>query len=138
MFLCSLNIIGHVQVIFHPRSEFLHTVAGSPVLEDMHIVLVYSTSALSSLLYKSAETLAPVLRFCAYEKNSTPLLCFCAYIGLRTLARLGASALVCRKTSRRTPMTCLPWRIRTRFWVPTKLFRQLKKTSISGNFLILS
>ena len=30
----------------------------------------------------------------------------------------------------RTPMARLPWLIRTRFWVPTKFFKQLKKTNI--------
>ena len=35
-------------------------------------------------------------------------------------------------------MACLPWLIRTRFWVPPKFLRWLKKTDISGNFLILS
>ena len=34
------------------------------------------------------------------------------------------------------PMARLPWLIRTRFWVPTKFFRQLKKKIFYGNFLI--
>ena len=43
-----------------------------------------------------------------------------------------------RTSMARTPMARLPWLIRTRFWVPTKFFRELKKTNIQGNCLNLS
>ena len=39
-----------------------------------------------------------------------------------------------RSSMARTPMARLPWLIRTRFWAPTKFFRYLKKTNISGIF----
>ena len=33
-------------------------------------------------------------------------------------------------------MAHLPWQIRTRFWVPTKFLRQLKKTIIEDIFFL--
>ena len=51
----SHNSLANVQVIFHPYLEFLRTVVDTKVLEDLCIVLVYDASAISSLLYISAE-----------------------------------------------------------------------------------
>ena len=51
-------------------------------------------------------------------------------VGMGNKAKPDQTLIYSQTSIARTPMARLPWLIRTRFWVPTKFFRQLKKTNI--------